>query len=158
MVKEMVNKPAGLAIPLQVQLNPSTLRDLRNLMREVSMKDLRLSVSADAKTLKIADGSTGLLTLSTEQLQALIPSLMRCRAMMHPALPFRDLRPKDKVLWGERMRWWTGLVDGRQILALHHPGLGWLGMTLTPTVVASLRDRLDEQLPLLANAGPQTMQ
>lgn len=122
------------------------------------MKKLSVLVSEDKKRLTVKSDAGDAISLTTEELNDLIPLLLSCRVAMDPPLPYRDMQPGDRFLSAEGMRWWTGLMGGQSLLALHHPGLGWIATPMLPEGLESLRDLIEIQLPLLDGFQKPTVQ
>ena len=94
---------------------------------------LEILPSGDKMTIAV-DGS-GRLVRSAPQLEEIIKGMIRLREMMLPAIPMINPTKETSVVTASRMRWSAQGVPskpGAVHLLLLHPGLGWIGMTISP--------------------------
>jgi|EndMetStandDraft_5_1072996.scaffolds.fasta_scaffold200579_2 hypothetical protein len=86
--------------------------------------------------------------LSTEEVDAFIASLSDMRASMTPSVLTSEPGRGTKMRIAPYVKWWVEKEPdrGTVILALAHPGLRWVGMSLKPEEARQLIDRLSQQL------------
>ncbi|MGI4793161.1 MAG: hypothetical protein ACRYG8_03570 [Janthinobacterium lividum] len=93
---------------------------------------LELTPERDLMSIKV-EGS-GTLVRSAPQLEEVIKGMIQLREMMSPAIPMVNPTKETPVVTSDRMRWSAQSIPSRpgavHLLVLH-PGLGWVGITIS---------------------------
>lgn len=93
--------------------------------------------------LKITLPAGGEAILSAEDAVLLIRRLAEVRANLSPSFPQQNPSEATLAMHDTRMRWFVVPTDeGGFLLAMMHPGFGWIRMVLDPTMTAELRNTL----------------
>lgn len=86
---------------------------------------LECGVAEDRKTAIVAvDREMG-----AAELEKLTEDLMACRAELEPRRR-PVMFPGSRILMGEGLHLQTD-ADGRMLIAVHHPGIGWVGAAIS---------------------------
>jgi hypothetical protein len=97
-----------------------------------------------------ADGTATVLghTLGTEQIGRLIHALLVARSRMTPAVPMRLMEQPDAELLHIGDPAFAVAAHGADgvLLAVRHPGAGWLGLRLDKRAVSTLHAALGQRL------------
>lgn len=93
---------------------------------------LEVTPERDLMSIKVEGGGT--LVRTAAQLEEVIKGMIHLRAMMSPAIPMVNPTKETPVITTERMRWSAQSIPSRPgavHLLLLHPGLGWLGVSIS---------------------------
>lgn len=94
---------------------------------------LELTPGRKLISIEIEDG--GKLVRTAPQLEEVIRGMIQLREMMLPAIPMMNPTKASLIITADRMRWSTQTIPsnpGAVHLLLLHPGLGWVGMSISP--------------------------
>jgi hypothetical protein len=106
-----------------------------NKQEKETAMTLTCGVSADGNRARLSFAGEEVVTLGPVELEQAIWDLVAARAAMTPTR--RPVAfPAMRIVLGEGMH----IEDGERgrLLAIHHPGLGWLGAPLTSEVEAKV--------------------
>ncbi len=92
---------------------------------------MRLMPGSDEAIIAITGG--GEVTKTAPEVENIIRGMIVMREMMSPAIPMADPAEGTPVITTERMRWNAQPnphTPGTVNLALLHPGVGWIGISI----------------------------
>jgi hypothetical protein len=92
------------------------------------------------------------LELDAAETDRLTRRLSELRIVMEPPIPLRDPSAGEQMTIIPKGRWWVqpDLVTGGIVLALLHPGYGWIGLQLDQDRTSQLVQRIAQQRPSMA--------
>lgn len=94
---------------------------------------LELTPGRDMMSIEVQ--GSGKLVRTGPQLEDVIKGMIQLRELMSPAIPMVNPNKETPVITAERMRWSAQSIPsnpGAVHLLLLHPGLGWVGMLISP--------------------------
>lgn len=104
-------------------------------------KTLNIAPNADYTSVTLqfsVGGQAGSTTASPEQLDAIIQGLAAVRSKLSPAVPATHLNAPVRPTVDTQVVIPVEHSDGKRVLLLRHPGLGWLSFELTTKAAVAL--------------------
>jgi len=124
------------------------------------LKEFKIEIGKDGSSLSIKAGDMQRMKLKADELDALIYVLAQARTALKPPMQLQSIEHEQRILAAPEMRWWLGKRDDQPVplLALLHPGVGWVAIGLEADSLEMLRAECERQLSLLAGYKAPTVQ
>jgi hypothetical protein len=108
-----------------------------------------LRMSEDRQKLIVQFPGAAPMELDTADVERMVQTFSNARINMEPAIPQRDPTAGDSMVVVPKGRWWVqpDLITGGIVLALLHPGFGWVGMQMDQSQSSQLIQRILQQRP-----------
>jgi hypothetical protein len=108
-----------------------------------------LRLSDDRRKLIVEFPGAAPMELDTADVERLVQTFSTARINMEPAIPQRDPTTGGSMTVVPKGRWWVqpDLITGGIVLALLHPGFGWVGMQMDQGQSSQLIQRILQQRP-----------
>jgi hypothetical protein len=110
----------------------------------------RLSDDRKEIVLDLNEETSKRIELDAAEADRMIQTLTALRVRMDPPIPSRDPTPGESMTVVPKGRWWVqpDLLTGGIVLAVLHPGYGWVGAQLDHPQTSQLIQRILQQRPM----------